>query len=710
MRRLAGIALVALLCAPLWAQEDLEAEAKQQVLKLGDTDWATRERAQRRVVAIGEPARKSLREALENTDPEIRVRASKALIAIGETLGYAMEAAKSPSDGIRTHGIAALKHLLHVADETTLRKLSQNEINQYDRGGYSSSIQIQQPPIIALARVEGVSGFHIHVSEQVAETWAKVMETPTLTIYINGDATRLYQIVQSLTQAFNNIVRDPKNMLMVNAMRCGRKDFVYITSRDGQFDAATRCTDQLIAELLAGGPRTVRAAALLGEAAATDPASSKALTEEFLKSPALGPQYWLANTLDGDEKLKAALAAVQPAEIVGLLGSNDWVVIQAAAKALGYFKAHARAKALDARIEAATLSLELVAALWCARGCTLGPAGRERVRKLLTVKQDTLATAAARWLGGAKDISDAELDAIWGAAENLPANSGFLIAALELIGRADIAPRLEARARESITKVNSNATQQALAAAVLKGRATMPDLTQALKRLNGAKDHALAAKLSGLLAGCEALEEEGMEALVAGITDSKADVRRRYLRALRQCAPHLREAIGNRAHKKIVESVTDPAREPGHLKFVRISTDGILAGAGQGAALDRLLQHAEGEKIDLAKEAGRALVDALDAEGLAATLNNLKKKMGIKFGPQVVQEAYKELCLRAVETGDNESFRIHQAKALSVRRDWDWDLQNWLQERQSELRQSRADFDLEKPLPRDPLLTDLKAP
>ncbi|MCC6575116.1 MAG: hypothetical protein IT462_15165 [Planctomycetes bacterium] len=712
MRRLAGIALLLLLiAAPHRAQaDDLETEAKSQVVKLGDNDWATREKAQRRLVAIGEPARKPLRAALEDKDPEIRVRASKALISLGESLGFAMESAQSASDGIRMHGMAALKHQLHIDDDVTLRKLGPNEINQYDRSGNSQSIQIQQPPIIAIARIEGLSGFPIFVSDQVKEPWKKLMETTTLTLYLGGDVTRLYVVIQAATGAFNAAVRDPKNMLVLNGMRCGRKDFIYVTSVNGQFDAASRCKDQLIADLLGGGPKSVRAATLLGEAVASDPASQKALIDEFLKNPAYGPLYWLANSLEAEPPLKEAIAKTPPAELVKLLGSNDWVVMQAVARALGHYAADARKDALDACVQQSGNGLELIASVWCARGCTLGEKARDRVRKLLGIKQDSISSAAARWLGGAEEVKAAELDAVWEAAQLSQPNTGFFIAALDLISRPEIAPRLEEKARTTMgASGNVSATQQALAAAVLKGRATAKDLTQAAERIKGAKDHALAGKLAALFTGCTTLEENGINRFVGGLTDNDAVVRRRYLRALRECAVEMRSTICQRALEKIDTTAgSDPAKEPPALKLARISVDGILAGTGGSQSLDRLLQAAEGDKADIAKTAGAALVDALDADGLATTLNNLKKKPNVKFGLVVVQAAYMELCSRAVEAGDADAFRVSQAKALSVKKDYDWELQNWMQERMNELRQGRADFDLKLPLPRDPVLTELK--
>ena len=85
MSRLAGLTIVLalLLSAPLCA-EDQGAEVADLIGQLASKQWSVREKAQRRLVAIGEPAREKLRDALVHEDPEVRSRASAALLAIGE--------------------------------------------------------------------------------------------------------------------------------------------------------------------------------------------------------------------------------------------------------------------------------------------------------------------------------------------------------------------------------------------------------------------------------------------------------------------------------------------------------------------------------------------------------------------------------------------------------------------------------------------------
>ena len=129
MSRLAFISLLVLLALPLCAQDETEAARANKLIKqLGSEDWATRERASRDLVGIGDPAREALHGALIDDDPEVRVRASNALISIGEEFSFAVECATDESERLRDHGRAALMNLFKIDDSKVLRELNQQEI------------------------------------------------------------------------------------------------------------------------------------------------------------------------------------------------------------------------------------------------------------------------------------------------------------------------------------------------------------------------------------------------------------------------------------------------------------------------------------------------------------------------------------------------------------------------------------------------------
>src|SRR5688572_2379410 len=194
MPRLAVLILALMFVCPVFSQDD--ARVAGLITQLGDEDWATRERASRELVGIGDPARKALREALENDDPEVRVRASDALISIGEEFAYAVECATAESDKLRDHGRAALMNLFRIDDPKILRELSQVELQP--RGWSNSNIVISAPPAIALARLQALSGVRLLVADDARQAWDRALAQPLANITFDGAPDQISYVRNAL--------------------------------------------------------------------------------------------------------------------------------------------------------------------------------------------------------------------------------------------------------------------------------------------------------------------------------------------------------------------------------------------------------------------------------------------------------------------------------------------------------------------------------
>ncbi len=701
MSRLALITLI-LLAPLLFAQDDPAAANAQEIAelisRLASDDWRTRERASRDLVGIGEQAREALRKALTHDDPEVRVRASAALIRIGETFSFAVQCAAGDDEHLAQHGRASLMSLFRIDDPKVLRELTAREM-QVRGYSYGPGLNIIKPPLLALAQLTAASGLPILVSDDAQERMRRILELPTMTIQVGGDAKQLLWIRDALTRAMQMALGNPtpENALAATPMRLGRAIFLYVTPAQGGGDVAQRCGRELIAALLADDASCVRAAALLAHGAAGESESAGRIRKEYAENPALTRLMWLALALGPDASTEALARKSDTEQAVNLLGSRDWTVLDMAARFLRCLEPVQRGSVLSSAVESGSDAVAVTCALWLARDCPLIPAARDRVRRLLASRQDSLAAAAARWFAGADELSDAELEAVWKGGESLPINTAFFQATSELISRPEIAERLIERARAALR--GATPTQQALAAQVLAGRAGDDDVKVVIEKLSGAAgDVLLARQLIGLLQGAASLPEESEKRMLNAITDPKVTTRAVYLRALRALDPNLQLVICEKVEVRLLELVGTKAKEgadaapadkwkdaPAYVMLARIATLGLRAGQGSMTSLDALASFVESDNLEYAKAAGAAVCDALSGDVLFQTLDEWKTRVGLVHGPAAAVEGYAEICRRAAVAKDRNSFRRAYAAAITINVPNSWQLRNELSRLQLEL-------------------------
>lgn len=704
MPRLAVLILALLLAVPAFAQEEA-ARVDKLIQNLASQDWATRERASRELVGIGEPARAALRKALEHDDPEVRVRASNALVAIGEEFAYAVECATAESESLRDHGRAALMNLFKLDDPKVLREFTQRELQPQWRG-WNEQLNVMAPPAIALARLQALSGARILVAEDARESWARVLGQPTANIQVQGSPEQipfLRDAVQRfLQQALGSLSAD--NQLVPRPLRLGRATVLYITRASDGTGITRRCSEQLLDDLLKEGEQSARAAALLADGAASDSDAVDRIRRQYAARPDLSRLMWLALALGADDATTACVRAREHADAAALLKARDWIVLELGAKYLECLDPAPRGALLSPLVENSADSLELLSALWVARGAVLSDAARARAGRLLKSRQDMLSAAAARWFAGAGDVSDEELAAIWQAGEFQPLNSSFFTAALELVQRPDIADRLAEAARRSFAATfDPNVSRHALAASVLIGRATPDDLAVALDKLTAARaSQRMVNQLAEMFSGCTTLPEGALSKFQAKLFDSDVSVRRVYLAALRRCDSALQVSIaraGIEAHD---------AKDDKHVGLARLSLLGILAGAGDAEALDEVIKAVEGEDIELAKAGGAAYADALQGEALFKALEELNGRQGVTHGAIAALEGYMEICRRASAGDDRATFRKAYGIAIGMQiLNRNWQLRQELMLLQQQLGSGEGKVEKHRSLPADPILKQL---
>ncbi|MBK8206641.1 MAG: HEAT repeat domain-containing protein [Planctomycetes bacterium] len=701
MPRLALIVL--LLFAPLlFAQDDRAAANAQEIAelisRLASDDWRTRERASRDLVGIGEQAREALRKALTHDDPEVRVRASAALIRIGETFSFAVQCAAGDDEHLAQHGRASLMSLFRIDDPKVLRELTAREM-QVRGYSYGPGLNIIKPPLLALAQLTAASGLPILVSDDAQERMRRILELPTMTIQVGGDAKQLLWIRDALTRAMQMALGNPTpdNALLVRPMRLGRALFLYVTPAQGGGNVAQRCGRELIAALLADDANCVRAASLLAQGAAGESESAERIRKEYAENPALTRLMWLALALGPDAATEALVRKSDTEQAVNLLGSRDWTVLDMAARFLRCLEPTQRGSVLSPTIESSSDATAVTCALWLARDCPLSDAARDRARRLLASRQDSLAAASARWFAGADELSDGELEAVWKGGENLPINTAFFQATSELISRPKISERLVERARAALR--GATPTQQALAAQVLVGRAVDDDVKVVIEKLSGAAgDILLARQLIGLLQGVATLPEESEKRLLTAITDPNVTTRNVYMRALRALDPKLQLAICEKAETRLLELVGTKAKEgeeaepvdkwkdaPAYVMLARIATLGIRAGQGSMESLDAVARFVESDNLEYAKAAGASVCDALSGDVLFQTLDEWKTRVGLVHGPAAAVEGYAEICRRAAVSKDRNSFRRAYGAAITINVPNSWQIRNELSRLQVEM-------------------------
>jgi hypothetical protein len=704
MPRLAVLILMLTFACPVFAQDD--ARVAGLITQLGDEDWATRERASRELVGIGDPARKALREALENDDPEVRVRASDALISIGEEFAYAVECATAESDKLRDHGRAALMNLFRIDDAKILRELSPMELQP--RGWSNSNITISSPPAIAFARLQALSGVHFLVADDARKNWDSVMSQPMASITLDGAPDQISYVRSSLHRYLQSALGNlpPSDQLVPRAMRIGRSNLFYITRSGDSSGLARRCGEQLVSDLLKEGEPSVRAAALLAEGAGTDADAADRIREQYVKRPELTRLMWLAVALEADEDAIGKVRARDHADAVALLRARDWGVMTLAARYFACLEPATRGTALSGTIADSKDSLELMAAVWIARGALLSEPARARVGKLIASKQDMLAAASARWFAGTADVTDAELDAIWQSGEFQPLDGSFFTAALALVQRPDIADRLVEKARKSFAGTfNDKVSRHALAAAVLVGRAKPEDLAVALGKLTAARNMVrLVNQFAEMFTGCAALPEDTQKTFIGLLLNSDVTVRRVGPIALRKCDSALRVTIARAAAD---QAAKEEAKNK-TMAFARISLLGILAGAGDTEALDDLIKAVEGEDVELARAGGAAYVDAFEGDAVFKALEDLNNQAGLVNGALAALEGYMEICRRAAQVQDRVTFRKAYgiANGMQIMNE-NWQLRNELMQMQMLLGATEAADAGDTPLPPDPILVQI---
>lgn len=704
MPRLAVLILALILAAPAFAQDEA-ARVDALIKDLASEDWATRERASRELVGIGEPARGALRKAIEDDDPEVRVRASNALVAIGEEFAYAVECATAESEQLRDHGRAALMNLFKLDDPKVLREFTQRELQPQWRG-WNEQLNVMAPPAIALARLQALSGVRFLVAEDARESWARVLAQPTVNIQVQGSPDQIPflrdAVTRFLQQALGNL--SAENQLVPRPLRLGRATVLYLTRASDGTGITRRCGEQLLDDLLKDGEQSVRAAALLADGAASDTAAADRIRRQYAARPELSRLMWLALALGADEATTACVRAREHEDAVALFKARDWTVLELGAKYLECLEPAPRGALVSPLVESSTDSIELLAAVWVARGAVLSEAARARVGRLLKSRQDMLSAAAARWFAGAGDVSDEELAAIWQAGEFQPLDSSFFTAALELVQRPDIADRLAEAARKSFAATfDLNVSRHALAASVLAGRATPEDLAVALDKLTAARaSQRMVNQLSEMFSGCTTLPDAALKKFDARLFDSDATVRRVYMAALRRCDSALQVSIarsGIDAHD---------VKEGKHVGFARLSLLGILAGAGDAEALDEIIKAVEGEDAELAKAGGAAYADALQGDALFKALEDLNNQQGITNGALAALEGYMEICRRAAASKDRATFRKAYGIAISMQiLNRNWQLRQELMQMQQLLGSGEGKTEKHRSLPADPNLKQL---
>lgn len=707
MPRLAVLILALACAASAFAQD---ARVDGLISDLASDDWATREKASRELVGIGDDARAGLRKALDHDDPEVRVRASNALIEIGEEFSYAVECATAESEHLQDHGRAALFNLFRIDDDKILRELNQRELQPQWRG-WNQSTQILAPPVIALARVQALSGVRILVADSARKSWQRMLESPQANIMLQGDADQIVFVRDALQRFFMQSLGNvqPDEQLMPRPMRIGRMNFLYVTPGGNAGGLVKRCGDQLIADLLKEGDESIRAAVLLAEGASTDSEAADGIRDQYVRNPGLARLMWLALALGADDDTTKAVRAREHADALALLKSHDWSVMELGSKYLACLDDSVRGKALSPVIANSKDALELVAAVWIARGAALEPDARTRVGKLVSSKEDVLAATAARWFAGAEQVTDAELETIWQAGEFQPLESAFFEAALELVKREDVAGRLVEHARKSFAGIfDVKVSRHALAASVLIGRVTKEDLATALDKLPGARNTPrLADQMAELFRGCSELTPDGQEKFQQRLFDGDIAVRRVYLEALRRCDKSLQATVARGAVDSKASEYEDKEM-PKHIQVASLSLRGILAGAGDMQALDALIKAVEGEDAELAKAAGSAYADAFEGDALFNALEELNSNADAMHGALAALEGYMEICRRAARAKDRVLFRKAYGVAINMQiLNQNYNLRMELVQLQSTLGNVEGSKKKVPPLPRDPALKQI---
>jgi hypothetical protein len=728
------LAILTLLFSPLLAAQEAVSPERLNTLvtQLGSDDWATRERASRELIGIGEPARDTLEAALTHEDAEVRARVSNALIQIGESFARSVQCASSAEPALRDHGRASLMQLFRLGEARNLRELAPWEY-QPRYGWNNENTTLQGFPSIALLRLQLLGGLAVVVSPEIRERWAKVLSQGAMHLYLSGDSRQVYWVRQALIQGLQNtgLQNSADGPLLVRPMRIGRATFLYITSSSASRDISRRCADNLLDNLLAGGTAAVEAAWLLGLAAAGETESIKRVRAEYIAEPGAETLMWLALSMGDDAAVAEAIRKRDHSGVPALLKGESWIALQACERYFLALSTEARGKLLSPVIESSNSTIEATVAISMARGAPIEPAARARLATFLGSTEDALAAAAVGWLASVENITDDELQAVWKAAATQKLESSFLLATLELVQRPGVGERLAERARAALSQSD---TEQALAAAVLTGRAGADDFKVALAKLKAARNKPrLSALLAGLLKDCSELPEDAITAFVSGLIESDAELRRLFMAALSGCKPDLRLKIAEATLAKLPEMPpprANPAGDPPPAeippappgepappkpastitqaqKLAWLSLTAVRAGAGNAEALELLWQFVRGDDVELAKAAAASLNDAIAGDDLFKALKDLQTDQTALHGVAASQAGCLECARRAAQAGNRDSFRRAQTIALAVQNQESWRIQNDLARYEAMMNAANIKPDAGRLLPRDLLLRSL---
>jgi hypothetical protein len=691
MSRLATIILLvaALLCGALQAEDAVPERAESLVARLGSTDWAERERATRALIELGEPARDALRAALSAEDAEVRTRASRALIEIGEDLVYALGYASEDDPVLADHGLRAVSALLGLDSGGILRELTAQEL----RGTGTQSRQVvnfNQPPELALLRVEAMTGYSFVIGPSAEEHWQRILSQPQMSGGLPGDLSQMIRVRSTLHSTLNGLLGNPtspEDSVALHPMRVGQEEFFFITNGAFSRDIARECREVLVRNLC-GGPKQTQAASLLAVPARGNARARQRIREA---APKVEGARWLSIALEQELDLEPL-----PAErLWELLRARDWRAVTLLAQEVSRQAPENVRAALSPVVAEGSDALAVALALWMLHGHDLDGAARDRAYRLLHSRQDMLAAAAVRWMSGAGELPDAALEAFWEVCDTHVLGSEFFREAEALLERADVRERLEVAAREAIA--GASATRQAMATLILRGNVTQAELLEVLKRVEAVRGNdALLAYLETLFEGVAELPEEGIELLVAGLARDDISVRRAFIRLLSWLDPALVLRIAAAALERITPDEGETERVSARL--ARIEINGLMAGAGDSAALTHVMKAFEDENVEIVRAAGRALVDAAPGDSFFDVAERVRDEHQSPILGEGLLQAYFHKCERAAAAGDVTTFRRAFQHAQSFQIPTMWQLRTRLFALQAGL-QARAEGERSALLP-----------
>jgi len=691
-RRVLTLLLCAVICCGMLRAQDAEApdagqQATELVRLLGSSSWAERERASRDLVGLGVAARPALRESLGSDDAEVRLRASRALVEIGEDFQFAVECVRGSDENLIAHGRRAISELLGLTEPGAIYAIPNAELQQ--RGSnIRQNLTMNHPPELALLRMQSVTGMSIVVAPCAREHWARILEQPQLSGSFTGDLSQLRWVRDVIQRLLNSLLGNPQEaarQVQLNVIRAGREHFFYVTSGNPPADIARDCTNRLISEFLSDDPSSLRATALLAEAAR---ASAKAMerVEEQVGQPELpGPMWWLALALEQP----AMTGEIEPEQAARLLQSRDWRGLRLVSRYLERQESAQVTRLLSPVIATGGDALQVSLALWFARGHELDEPARARAAKLLSSRQELLAAAAVRWFAGAPELTDAELSEFWRVGEFQRLDTEFFRAAVEVAAREDLFERLEDRAREALGGMFE--TQMALASIVLRGRATKEDLARAVARLQAARgNERLVRHLRSLFTGVTELEAESEATLLTEAQSGVANVRAAYRRVLAELDPAYRRTLLRKAVSELDAKLAEETEAALQPQVIRVELLGVLAGAGDAAALQRLYETIADESLDLARAAGTALVDAVAGDQFFDEIARRQTDQQAVHMQEVVLAAMAERCRRAADEDDPRTFRRAFSILLTIQVPTMWQLRHQLTQLQGQMLQRIA--------------------